>query len=76
MRLRQPTLPVRMEGGLNNPLGAVAIYLGGTLYRIHGSNDPKSIGTESSSGCFRMHNEHAVHLASLVRVGTVVKVTK
>lgn len=74
MRARQPGLPERMEGGINNPLGAVAIYLGNTLYRIHGSNDPKSIGTEASSGCFRMHNAHAVHLASLVTVGTIVKV--
>lgn len=74
MRQRRPELPVRMAGGVNNPLGAVAIYLGNSLYRIHGSNEPKTIGTESSSGCFRMHNEHAVHLASLVTVGTVVKV--
>jgi len=74
MRQRRPELPVRMAGGVNNPLGAVAIYLGSSLYRIHGSNEPKTIGTESSSGCFRMHNEHAVHLASLVTVGTVVKV--
>ena len=74
MRARQPGLPVRMEGGVNNPLGAVAIYLGNSLYRIHGSNDAKSIGTEASSGCFRMHNAHAVHLASLVTIGTVVKV--
>jgi lipoprotein-anchoring transpeptidase ErfK/SrfK len=74
MRQRRPELPVRMAGGVNNPLGAVAMYLGNSLYRIHGSNEPKTIGTESSSGCFRMHNEHAVHLASLVRVGTVVKV--
>jgi lipoprotein-anchoring transpeptidase ErfK/SrfK len=74
MRARRPELPVRMAGGVKNPLGAVAIYLGNTLYRIHGSNEPKTIGTESSSGCFRMHNEHAVHLASLVHVGTVVKV--
>lgn len=74
MRLRQPGLPIRMEGGVNNPLGAVAMYLGNTLYRIHGSNDPKSIGTEASSGCIRMHNAHALHLASLIRLGTVVKV--
>lgn len=74
MRQRRPELPVRMAGGVNNPLGAVAIYLGNSLYRIHGSNEPKTIGTESSSGCFRMHNEHAVHLASLVTVGTIVKV--
>jgi len=74
MRVRQPGLPEKMEGGIKNPLGAVAIYLGNTLYRIHGSNDPKSIGTEASSGCIRMHNGHAVHLATMVRVGTLVKV--
>lgn len=76
MLQRRPDLPVFMAGGLKNPLGAVAIYLGNTLYRIHGTNDPKSIGRAESSGCIRMMNEHAVHLASQVRVGTVVKVFK
>ena len=68
MRERKPTLPIRMTGGLQNPLGARAIYLGKTLYRIHGTNDPGSIGSASSSGCFRMHNKHVAHLAGLVTV--------
>lgn len=74
MRQRDPGLPVKMAGGLNNPLGAVAIYIGDTLYRIHGSNDSKSIGTEASSGCFRMYNAHAVHLSQIVEMGATVKV--
>lgn len=76
MRKRKPELPERMLGGLNNPLGAKAIYLGNTLYRIHGTNEPKSIGRAESSGCFRMMNEHVLHLASLVRVGTPVTVLR
>lgn len=76
MRKRKPELPERMLGGLNNPLGAKAIYLGSTLYRIHGTNEPKSIGRAESSGCFRMMNEHVLHLASLVRVGTQVTVLR
>lgn len=76
MRKRKPELPERMLGGLKNPLGAKAIYLGNTLYRIHGTNDPKSIGRAESSGCFRMMNEHVLHLASLVRVGTQVTVLR
>ncbi len=74
MRKRKPELPEKMLGGLNNPLGAKAIYLGSTLYRIHGTNDPKSIGRAESSGCFRMLNQHVLHLASLVSVGTEVSV--
>ncbi len=76
MRKRQPYLPVRMLGGIRNPLGAKAIYLGNTLYRIHGTNDPKSIGKAESSGCFRMLNENVLHLASLVHVGTEVTVVR
>lgn len=76
MRQRMPKLPIRMTGGLRNPLGAKAIYLGNTLYRIHGTNDSKSIGSASSSGCFRMHNEHVVHLANHVNAGTVVYVMR
>jgi hypothetical protein len=71
-----PTLPVRMTGGLRNPLGAKAIYLGNTLYRIHGTNDAKSIGSASSSGCFRMHNSDVVHLAQHVNSGATVYVMK
>ncbi len=65
MIARDPRLPDKMTGGLKNPLGALALYLGNTLYRIHGTNDPKSIGQAASSGCFRMMNEHVLHLASL-----------
>lgn len=74
MRQREPGLPIVMTGGINNPLGAKALYLGNTLYRIHGTNDPKSIGAASSSGCFRMMNHHVVHLATLADVGTQVRV--
>jgi lipoprotein-anchoring transpeptidase ErfK/SrfK len=74
MRQREPGLPITMTGGINNPLGAKALYLGETLYRIHGTNDPKSIGFASSSGCFRMMNEHVTHLSSLASVGTQVRV--
>lgn len=76
MRRRKPELPTRMLGGIRNPLGAKAIYLGNTLYRIHGTNEPKSIGRAESSGCFRMLNENVLHLASLVRVGTEVTVVR
>lgn len=76
MRARMPRLPVRMTGGLRNPLGAKAIYLGKTLYRIHGTNDAGSIGSASSSGCFRMHNAHVVHLAQHVGASTMVFVMR
>lgn len=76
MRDRDPSLPAKMTGGINNPLGAKAIYLGNTLYRIHGTNNPKSIGQAASSGCFRMMNAHVLHLASMVNVGTPVHVMK
>lgn len=76
MRQRKPHLPMKMTGGLYNPLGAKAIYLGSTLYRIHGTNDAGSIGQAASSGCFRMHNGHVVHLARLVRPGTTVHVLR
>jgi L,D-transpeptidase catalytic domain len=76
MRQRKPGLPVRMTGGVKNPLGAKAIYLGNTLYRIHGTNEPGSIGSASSSGCIRMHNEHVVHLAGMVSSSTTVYVMK
>ncbi len=76
MRQRKPELPAHMNGGINNPLGAKAIYLGSTLYRIHGTNAPGSIGTAASSGCIRMHNGHVVHLAKLVDKGTTVHVVR
>ena len=72
MRQRKPSLPERMPGSMNNPLGAKAIYLGNTLYRIHGTNLPSSIGSAASSGCIRMLNGHVVHLASLLKRGTKV----
>jgi lipoprotein-anchoring transpeptidase ErfK/SrfK len=74
MRERDRSLPVKMTGGLKNPLGAMALYLGDTLYRIHGTNDAKSIGRAASSGCFRMLNANVLHLASIADVGTQVVV--
>ena len=74
MRRRRPDLPGHMEGGIENPLGARALYLGSTLYRIHGSNEPETIGQAVSSGCFRMTNEDVVDLYDRVSVGTTVVV--
>ncbi len=74
MKERVPGLPDVMTGGVRNPLGAKALYLGNSLYRIHGTNDTKTIGQAASSGCFRMMNSHVVHLAGLAGVGTTVKV--
>jgi hypothetical protein len=74
MRERDPSLPEKMSGGLKNPLGAMALYLGDTLYRIHGTNDAKSIGRAASSGCFRLLNAHVMHLASITEIGTTVNV--
>jgi lipoprotein-anchoring transpeptidase ErfK/SrfK len=72
MRERKPELPELMTGGIRNPLGARAIYLGSSLYRIHGTNEPRSIGRAASSGCFRMHNRDVVHLASIIDIGAKV----
>ena len=74
MRERDPSLPEKMTGGLKNPLGAMALYLGNSLYRIHGTNDVKSIGQAQSSGCFRMLNSAVLHLAAIAEVGTSVAV--
>ena len=71
---RDPQLPRFMPGGLTNPLGARALYLGDTLYRIHGTNQPSSIGTFESSGCIRMLNEDVIDLYQRVSVGTQVVV--
>jgi lipoprotein-anchoring transpeptidase ErfK/SrfK len=71
---RQPYLPHFVAGGPNNPLGARALYLGSTLYRIHGSNEPWTIGTNVSSGCIRMRNPDVVDLYERVKVGTKVVV--
>jgi lipoprotein-anchoring transpeptidase ErfK/SrfK len=76
MRERDPKVPEKMTGGLRNPLGAMALYLGNTLYRIHGTNDVTSIGHAQSSGCFRMLNSGVLHLASLANVGSQVTVVK
>ena len=67
-------LPVTMEGGPANPLGARALYLGSTLYRIHGTNAPWTIGTNVSSGCIRMRNEDVTDLYERVKIGTKVVV--
>lgn len=74
MLKRRPDLPRFMEGGPDNPLGARALYLGSSLYRIHGSNEPWTIGTEVSSGCIRMRNEDVIDLYERVRVGARVVV--
>jgi lipoprotein-anchoring transpeptidase ErfK/SrfK len=74
MRQRVAGLPEIMSGGIRNPLGARALYLGSTLYRIHGTNDTRSLGSASSSGCFRMANAHVVDLANRVSIGTTVHV--
>ena len=74
MRARRPDLPRYLPGGIENPLGARAMYLGSTLYRIHGSNEPETIGRAVSSGCFRMTNEDVTDLYSRVSVGTTVVV--
>jgi lipoprotein-anchoring transpeptidase ErfK/SrfK len=72
MLARRPDLPRHMEGGPQNPLGARAMYLGSTLYRIHGSNEPWTIGTNVSSGCIRMRNEDVIDLYGRVNVGARV----
>jgi lipoprotein-anchoring transpeptidase ErfK/SrfK len=74
MHKRQPGLPVTVSGGMRNPQGARALYLGSTIYRIHGTNNDRTVGRANSSGCFRLRNEHVVHLASIAKVGTKVKV--
>jgi lipoprotein-anchoring transpeptidase ErfK/SrfK len=72
MLVRRPDLPRHMEGGPQNPLGARALYLGSSLYRIHGSNEPWTIGTNVSSGCIRMRNEDVIDLYGRVNVGARV----
>jgi lipoprotein-anchoring transpeptidase ErfK/SrfK len=74
MLRRRPDLPRYMAGGPDNPLGARAMYLGDSLYRIHGSNEPHTIGQAVSSGCFRMRNEDVIDLYARVKVGTKVVV--
>lgn len=72
MLKRRPDLPRYMPGGPENPLGARALYLGSTLYRIHGSNEPETIGQAVSSGCFRLTNEDVIDLYDRVKVGAKV----
>lgn len=74
MRKRVPDLPAFMPGGPENPLGARALYIGSTLYRIHGTSEPWTIGQAVSSGCIRLTNEDVTDLYSRVRVGAVVVV--
>jgi lipoprotein-anchoring transpeptidase ErfK/SrfK len=74
MRQRQPHLPAYMEGGPGNPMGARALYLGSTLYRIHGTVEPWTIGQNVSSGCIRMTNEDVIDLYARVQVSTKVVV--
>jgi lipoprotein-anchoring transpeptidase ErfK/SrfK len=74
MLQRRPDLPHFMAGGPDNPLGARALYLGSSLYRIHGSNEPWTIGQAVSSGCIRMRNEDVIDLYDRVGVGTKVVV--
>jgi lipoprotein-anchoring transpeptidase ErfK/SrfK len=72
MRKRRPDLPAHMPGGKNNPLGARALYIGSTLYRIHGTNEPWTIGGDVSSGCIRMVNDDVVDLYDRVKIGARV----
>ncbi len=72
MLARQPYLPRHMAGGPGNPLGARAMYLGSSIYRIHGTNDPTTIGGRVSSGCIRLTNPDVMDLYSRVNVGTKV----
>ena len=74
MLARRPELPAYMAGGPKNPLGARAIYLGDTIYRIHGTNEPSSIGKAASSGCIRMLNEDVSELYQFVKQGATVTV--
>src|SRR3954469_1868546 len=76
MLRRRPDLPRYMSGGTENPLGARALYLGSSLYRIHGSNEPETIGAAVSSGCIRMTNRDVIDLYDRVKVGTKVVVTR
>jgi len=72
MMLRRPDLPSHMDGGPDNPLGARALYLGSSMFRIHGTNEPSTIGQNVSSGCIRMMNQDVIDLYDRVRVGTKV----
>jgi lipoprotein-anchoring transpeptidase ErfK/SrfK len=72
MLQRRPDIPTHMAGGVNNPLGARALYIGSTLYRIHGTNEPWTIGGDVSSGCIRMVNDDVIDLYGRVKIGAKV----
>jgi lipoprotein-anchoring transpeptidase ErfK/SrfK len=74
MLKRRPDLPKYMAGGIDNPLGARALYLGSSQYRIHGSNEPDTMGAAVSSGCIRMTNRDVVDLYGRAKIGTKVVV--
>ena len=76
MHQRLSGLPITVTGGMLNPHGARALYLGDTIYRIHGTNNDRTVGRANSSGCFRLANENIVHLASIAKVGAKVQVLK
>jgi len=76
MLRRRPDLPHHMRGGPANPLGARAMYLGDTMYRIHGSNEPHTIGTAATSGCIRLTNDDVIDLYHRVKIGATVIVLK
>ena len=76
MLRRRPDLPHHMHGGPANPLGARAMYLGDTMYRIHGSNEPHTIGTAATSGCIRLTNEDVIDLYNRVKIGATVIVQR
>jgi lipoprotein-anchoring transpeptidase ErfK/SrfK len=76
MLRRKPELPRHLAGGPDNPLGARALYLGDSLYRIHGSNEPHTIGTAATSGCIRLTNDDVVDLYSRVPIGATVIVQR
>jgi len=75
-RRRFPSLPVHMAGGTDNPLGARALYLGDTLYRIHGTNEPWKLGGGVSSGCIRMSNDDITDLYNRAKIGATVIVQR
>ncbi|UWR50772.1 L,D-transpeptidase [Phaeobacter inhibens] len=73
MRERDPSLPLRMEGGAGNPLGTRAMYLSWPAYLVHGTHDTRKIGRQSSSGCIGLYNQHVEALYEMVEVGTQVR---
>ena len=76
IKKREPHLPNHMKGGADNPLGARALYLGSTMYRIHGTNEPWKIGDAVSSGCIRLTNDDIIDLYDRARIGSTVIVQR